>query len=263
MSPYLFLLVADILQRMIKLDDMLHYPIIDDLPPLVLQYTDDTLIILHADDGAASRLKRILDDFASATGLVINFSKSTLVPMSVDAVGVAEAAAALSCTLEGFPQTYLGLPLSADKLSPADFVPLIANVDRYLSGWQALLLSPAGRLILVNAVLDSLLTHAMAVMRLPPAVIQVLDALRCAFLWDAGEHVSGAKCLVAWDRVCRSKDEGIRGVRALAVQNYCLLTKLLRRLHSMITSPWASWRWSMIGDASVAEAQRAAPAGDH
>jgi hypothetical protein len=42
------------------------------------------LIILCAEPGAAERLKGILDDFAAATGLVINFSKSNLVPISMD-----------------------------------------------------------------------------------------------------------------------------------------------------------------------------------
>jgi hypothetical protein len=149
---------------MIKLDGVLHHPIANGLPPMVLQYADDTLIILRTDNDAIARLKHILDDFASANGLVINFSKSTLVPTSVDAAGVVEAVAALGCTLQGFPHTYLGLPLSTDKLTLADFVMLIARADHYPSGWRALLISPAGRLVLVNAVLDSLPTHAMAAM---------------------------------------------------------------------------------------------------
>jgi hypothetical protein len=41
----------------------------------------------------------------------------------------------------------------------------------------------------------------MAALVLPPAVIKALDALRLSFLWDTEERVSGAKCLVAWDRV--------------------------------------------------------------
>jgi hypothetical protein len=76
------------MQRVIKCDGVLQRPIIDGLLPLVLQYADDILIILHADEGAAVRLESILYDFAAATGLVINFSKSTLVPMSTDDVRV-------------------------------------------------------------------------------------------------------------------------------------------------------------------------------
>jgi hypothetical protein len=76
--------------------------------------------------------------------------------------------AALNCRVEGFPQTYLGLPLSAEKLRLAAFNPLIAKVDKYLSGWRALLLSIGGRLVLLNAVLDALPTFAMGALELPP-----------------------------------------------------------------------------------------------
>ena len=73
-----------------------------------------------------------------------------------------------------------------------DFLPMIAKVDKYLAGWRARLLSPAWRLVLINAVLDALPTYAMAAMMLPPAVIKELDSLRRAFLWNAAERASGA-----------------------------------------------------------------------
>ena len=83
-SPYLFLLVADVLQRMIRSDRALCHPLVGGAPAVVLQYTDDTLIIMRADPVAAARLPVILDLFAAATGLIINFSKSTLVLMNVE-----------------------------------------------------------------------------------------------------------------------------------------------------------------------------------
>lgn len=56
----------------------------------------------------------------------------------------------------------------------------------------------------------------MAAMLLPPKVIKALDDLRRAFLWNVGDHVSGASYLVAWDRVYQPKAEGCLGIRALA-----------------------------------------------
>jgi hypothetical protein len=151
--------------------------------------------------------------------------------MHVDPRLLSEIQGVLQCRVEGFPQTYLGQPLSAEKLRLAAFTPLIAKVDKYLSGWRALLLSPGGRIVLINAVLDALPTFAMGALELPPGVITALDKLRRAFLWAATDRVSGAKCLVAWEWVCHSKEEGGLGVRSLSVQNACLLTKLLHRLH--------------------------------
>jgi hypothetical protein len=45
LSPYLFLLVADVLQKLIQHDDVLEHPLVDGAPPVVLQYADDTLVI--------------------------------------------------------------------------------------------------------------------------------------------------------------------------------------------------------------------------
>ena len=130
---------------------------------------------LRAGVGAARRLRAILDSFSRATGLSINFHKSTVVPMHVDAVVMASVQVVLGCRVEGFPQTYLGLPLSADKLKLAAFAPLIAKVDKYLSGWRALLLSYGGRIVLINAVLDALPAFAMGALALPPGVVTALD----------------------------------------------------------------------------------------
>ena len=94
--------------------------------------------------------------------------------------------------MEGFPQTYLGLPLCCHKLALADFHFIIANVDRYLAGWRARLLSPMGRLLLINAVLDAIPIYAMGALRLPPKVVRALDSLRRSFLWNAAERASGA-----------------------------------------------------------------------
>jgi len=54
------------------------------LPCAVLQYSDDTLVVLKSDLNAISKLKDILELFASLSRLHINFSKSTLVPIHID-----------------------------------------------------------------------------------------------------------------------------------------------------------------------------------
>jgi mannosylglycoprotein endo-beta-mannosidase len=82
-------------------------------------------------------LKKTLDDFAAATGLKINFSKSTLVPMHVSESRLQRIVRILQCQPASFPQTYLGLPLSNVKLNLAAFSPLISKVDRRLAGWQS------------------------------------------------------------------------------------------------------------------------------
>lgn len=48
-SLYIFLIVSDVLPALIKHDGSIKHPIAADLPCLVLQYADDTLILLPTD----------------------------------------------------------------------------------------------------------------------------------------------------------------------------------------------------------------------
>jgi hypothetical protein len=231
LSPYLYLLMGDLLQWLIQQDDVLCHPLIDGAPCPVLQYADDTLIILEAGVCATACLRSILDQFALTTGLVINFHKSTVVPMHVSSEVAAAMQCALGCCVEGFPQTYLGLPLTCDRLRMIHFAPLIAKIDKYLAGWCALLLSSGARIILLNAVLDALPTYAMGVVELLPGLLRAINALWRAFLWNVEGRAFGARCLVAWEQVCRPKMEGGLGIRCLSTQNMCLQVKMLHRLH--------------------------------
>ncbi|GJM98521.1 hypothetical protein PR202_ga15544 [Eleusine coracana subsp. coracana] len=130
LSSYLFIIVADVLQALIKADGAFRHPLAADQSCPVLQYADDTLILLLADIEQVSCLKRLLDLFSEATGLHINFGKSTVVPMHVDDDMVQECVGLLGCRQEGFLQTYLGLPLSNEKLNMAAMAPLFCRSDR-------------------------------------------------------------------------------------------------------------------------------------
>lgn len=72
--------MADVLQRLIKHDGGVHHPMVD-TPCPVLQYADDTIIQVRAEVGEVTRLRSLLDMFSAATGLKINYDKSTVTPM--------------------------------------------------------------------------------------------------------------------------------------------------------------------------------------
>lgn len=153
----------------------------------MLQYADDTLILMRGELADVERLKSLLDQFSAATGLHGNYHKSTAVPMHMSEDDIPRCISALGCKREGFPQAYLGLPLSCEKLRLSAFDPYIGKADRHLAGWQASLLNPMGRTVLINSVLQA---------QLP------LD---------------------------------------LAVQNTCMLLKLLHKLYDDELTSWARW----------------------
>jgi len=159
----------------------------------------------------------------------------------MDEAIVPQCISVLGCRREGFPQTYLGLPLTCDKLKLSAFDPYISRTDRYLAGWQASFLNPMGRSILINAVLDGHLSCIMMAVSLPPGVIAKVDKRRRSFLWTGESDARGSNCLIAWDQVRQRREDGGLGIKDLAIQNTCLLLKLLHKLHAGEQSSWAAW----------------------
>lgn len=103
LSPYLFLIVADVLQTLIKAEgDKIRHPLTSQACP-VLQYADDTLLVICAESSDVSHQKMCLDHFAQVTGLKINFHKSIVVPMHVHATQAQELVQIFQCQQCTFP----------------------------------------------------------------------------------------------------------------------------------------------------------------
>jgi hypothetical protein len=249
-SPYLFIIIADVLQRLILLawrDGLMCHPLSPDLSCPVLQYADDTLILCRANIDATHQLKNVLDNFALATGLAINFHKSCFIPMHVSDETSQAMAATLGCPISSFPQPYVGLPLSPTKLLASTYAPLILSFDRRLSGWHAMFLSSWGHLVLCNVVLNNLATYFMCSYLLPLGVLESTDKRRCAFFWTGKDSCSHARCLIAWDKVLMSKNEDGFGIKGLHQQNKCLLLKFVHKLHQPESLPWKEWYFRHSG----------------
>jgi hypothetical protein len=88
----------------------------DNMPNfLVIQYDDDTIIIMKASQRDLFCLKGILHSFLLATGLRINFHKSCLLPINLNTIKIGQLAAVFGCQVGVFPFTCLGLPMGLTK----------------------------------------------------------------------------------------------------------------------------------------------------
>jgi mannosylglycoprotein endo-beta-mannosidase len=122
---------------------------------LVIQYADDTLIVLPADAKQLICLKAILHTFSESTGLRVNYQKSNMYPINMDSERLVHFASTLNFKTGSFPFTYLGLPLGITKPTLEYFLPMVSRVDRRLCG-IADFLNYGGKLELVKSVLSSL-----------------------------------------------------------------------------------------------------------
>lgn len=181
LSPLLFVLAAEILQYIInglKDKGILKLPIPQPTPDFpIVQYADDTLLIMQADARHLFCLKAILNSFATSTGLVVNFSKSLLVPINISSEKMKVLAGTLGCQIGTLPFTYLGLPLGTTKPKIEEFAPLLDRVERKLSACSTLL-SYSGRVEYINTVLTPTVNYAMCTLKLQKGVIESVDRIR-------------------------------------------------------------------------------------
>jgi hypothetical protein len=257
-SPILFVAGADLLQSMVI--ELANIGTL--VPPLpipnsdfpIVQYADDTLLILQACPFQLLALKNLLQVFADATGLKVNYAKSCLLPINVDAYQLNLLANSFGCAVGSLPFAYLGLPLGSTRPRIHDLNPIVDQIERRLNA-SARFLDYGGRLQLINSVLSSLPNHYLSSLKIHKSIIKIADRSRRHCLWAKEEDSSSTQSLAAWSLVCRPKQKGGLGIINFEFQNQALLLKQLHKFYCKVDIPWVKLVWSLYSPDSPPHTQ--------
>ncbi len=121
----------------------------------IIQYADDTLILLKASQKEIFCFKALLNMFAQSTGRKVNYAKSSLYPLNLSEEKAYLIAGLLGSSIGKLPFTYLGLPLGTARPKVINFAPLVDRVERRLTT-SSMFLPQGGRLTLINSILSSI-----------------------------------------------------------------------------------------------------------
>jgi hypothetical protein len=254
LSPVLFVEGADLLQSMVN-----HLAQLGQLiPPLpipgsdfpIVQYADDTLLILQACPVQLLALKELLQSFAAGTGLKVNYSKSCLLPVNVSSELLQFLATTFGCAVGSLPFTYLGLPLGTSKPTVQDLTPIVDQIERRLNA-SARFLDYGGRLTLVNSVLSSLPLHFLCSLKVQKTILKIFDRSRRHCLWAKEDDSTSVNALAAWSMVCRPKRQGGLGILNMEIQNKALLLKQLHKFYSNADILWVKLIWSLYAPGAL------------
>ncbi|PNX56330.1 ribonuclease H [Trifolium pratense] len=118
LSPFLFLLVAEGLSRLIRraLDNGIFTgcKVTNNLHFHTLQFVDDIVIIGDGNWHNLWTLKTVLLRFELVSGLKINFFKSKLYGINLEDGFLSAASAFLHCEVDSIPFRFLGIPVGAN-----------------------------------------------------------------------------------------------------------------------------------------------------
>ncbi|XP_025685613.1 uncharacterized protein [Arachis hypogaea] len=196
LSPFLFVLVVDILHRMVG--------------------EAETEILVN--------YKRLLCCFELMSGLSINFEKSSLIPINCEKEWVMNMCGLLGCAEATLPVRYLGISLGANPRLVKTWKPIIDKVEDKLCLWKARTLNKAGKLVLIKSVLNSLPIYYLSLYKMPKAVAEKIIGLQRRFLWCKEDGNSGVP-MVRWEVVQAPKKLGGLGVGDALIRNASLLIK--------------------------------------
>jgi hypothetical protein len=214
-------------------------------------YADDVVVFARPSMMELQAIKGVLDCFGQASGLHVNFLKSTAAPIRCSQEAVDAVSAAIDCPVQGLPCTYLGLPLSLKKLRMEDLQCVLDKLARKLAFWKAKLLTKDGRVAFVHAVMTASVIYHLMALDVDPWFIKAVDRLRRGFLWAGKPDARGGCCLVAWEKICQPKHLGGLGFHDLRLLNAALRARWLWFQKVDATKPWAGLGLKVIPNAKA------------
>ncbi|KAL5566610.1 hypothetical protein UlMin_029774 [Ulmus minor] len=194
LSPFLFILVADILGRMmdkaVSIGEVKGFKVgKEEVVVSHLQFADDTLFLLDPDQSNIQKVHTILNFFSMCSGLKINMNKSSLAGIHMEDEEVMALAAVVGCEKGSWPMKYLGLPLGGNPNSTEFWNPVVEKVGKRLDGWKKSFLSKGGRLTMIQSVLSSIPIYFMSLFKLPNGVAALLEKMINSRIFEDKESV--------------------------------------------------------------------------
>ena len=126
------------------------------------------------------------------------------------------------------------------SMTRLDYEPLIDQICTRLLSWASRTLSYAGRLQLVKTVIGSITNFWCSVFQLPQCCLVTIEGMCGAFLWS-GSLNTHTKTKVAWEEVCKPKEEGGLGICRLKDTSRIFALSLIWRLLTNSGSLWVAW----------------------
>ncbi|KAL9682438.1 hypothetical protein QQ045_014236 [Rhodiola kirilowii] len=179
-----------------------------------LLYADDMLIFSNGLKPSIERLLSLINHFCTNSGQQLNPSKSIIFfDENIPEDRRLTILQATNFTPGIFPTTYLGAPLFPGRVKIAYFQNVEDKIRARIGGWIGNLISIGGKLIIIESILNSLLTHILAALPTPMMVINRINSMFASFLLDNNEQKR--RHWINWSDVCRPKEAGGLGIRNL------------------------------------------------
>jgi hypothetical protein len=200
-------------------------------------YADDLFIFCKGNLSGLRNLKSLFDQYAAESGQVISTAKSTIFSGSITPGRLALIVQLLNFNLGSLPFIYLGVPIFKGKPKVIHLQLIADKIKLKLSACKASLLSIAGRVQLVKAIIQSMLIYSISLYSWPVSLLKDMEKCIRNFIWS-GDIDKRKLVTVSWEKLCRPYSQGGLNLRSLTKLNSATNLKLCWSLLNSQSS-WA------------------------
>ena len=188
-SPYIFILCAEILGQMLRNNENIKGININNREFLLSQYADDTQVFLDGSEKSFSEALLNLDLFHKMSGLKINVEKTKAIW-----IGSLSHSDNILCQRYKLdwnqgPFKILGVTFTAEVFDIWDFNSnsVLNKVENIIKQWDRRKLTLFGRVTVIKSLALAKFIHLFLALPNPPGdLINTIDKLFFKFLWNGG-----------------------------------------------------------------------------
>lgn len=191
-SPYLFLLCAEILGIIIRNNKDITGIKIGNVEYKLSQYADDTSLISDGSPLTLDGILRELDFFENISGLKINFQKTKMVwigskKFSKDVFH--HTRWKLDWNNTAFDLLGIKFSINLEEMSELNYSPKLSEINKIMNQWKHRKLTPIGRLRIIKSLIIPKLNHLILSIPNPDTnLIKKLENDLYHFLWGCNMH---------------------------------------------------------------------------
>ncbi|KAJ4745251.1 RNA-directed DNA polymerase (reverse transcriptase)-related family protein [Rhynchospora pubera] len=243
MSPYGFIIAMEMLSR--RLTKALREGKISGVklahtsPTIThLMYADDLILLGGTRHGELEQFIHILNQFADASGLMMNPEKSKLwLSAACGQETINRTTQLLQAAQAEGGDKYLGAIIQGGPTGMKTGRMLLDRMTKKLAGWKSHMLSHADRLVLIKSVLMSLPVYYMSIECIPKTLIRQMKSLMARFFWGKVGQ-SRYMAPLAWKTICKPIEEGGLAIRDMNFFGEALFMKMVWAVVSEENKLW-------------------------
>ena len=127
-------------------------------------------------------MKSILRGFELASGLKINFHKSSIAGVNVQSNNLLCYSKLLNCNQLGISFKYLVLEVGGNPRKKSFWEPILNKLKTRLSVWKGRFLSMEGRMCVIKSVLNAIPLFYLSVFKAPESIYKSIISIQRRFL---------------------------------------------------------------------------------